>query len=51
MRRLIDLVGELVILLLVVLLLPLAILLLGLPIAGAVKLASMAVAKVIGAGA
>jgi hypothetical protein len=50
MRRFIDITGDLLMLTLVTLLVPVAILLIGLPVAGLVKLASVLVAKAIGSG-
>jgi hypothetical protein len=50
MRRVLDVVGDLVMLALVTLLFPVAILLIGLPIVGVVKLASLVISKAMGIG-
>ena len=50
MRRFIDIIGDVMMLVLVTLLVPFAILLIGLPIAGAVKIASVLIGKAIGTG-
>jgi hypothetical protein len=51
MRRLIDIIGDVMMLLLVTLLVPIAILVIGLPIAGAATVASVLIGRTLGIGA
>jgi hypothetical protein len=48
MRRLVDIVGDVMMLLVVTLLVPFTILLIGLPIAGAIKIASVLIGRTFG---
>ncbi len=50
MRRFIDIIGDLMMLILVTLVVPFAILLIGLPIVGVIKIASVLIGRPIGIG-